>query len=81
MTEAERKEARRLARVQESLKDPAIRMAYEYAQKKAQENKRMKEILDNWGPNGYVPPEIKNPQPRQKTEEERRIEELVKNFG
>lgn len=82
MTEAERKEARRLMKLQESLKDdPAMRCAYEYSQRKIQEDKKREEILKNWGSNGYVSPEIRNLQPRPKTEEEKRIEELVKNFS
>lgn len=82
MTELERQEARRLARVQESLKDPAMKAAYEYSQRKIQEDKRREEILKNWGANGcYIPPEIRNPQPRPMTEEEKRIDDLVRNFG
>lgn len=81
MTESERREARRLMRLQELLKDSTTKMAYDYAQKKAQENERWRQILDAWGPNGYVPPEVKNPQPRPMTEEEKRIDDLVRNFG
>lgn len=82
MTESERREARRLMRLQETLKDPAMKAAYEYSQRKIQEDKRREEIMKNWGANScYIPDEVRNPQPRQKTEEEKRLEELVKNFG
>lgn len=82
MTEAERKEARRLMRMKEEMKDPAMKAAYKYSQKKIQEDKRREEILKNWGANGcYIPPEIRDSQPRPMTEEEKRLVELVKNFG
>lgn len=81
MTVEERREARRLMRMKEEMKDPAMKAAYEYSQRKIREDERRRRILDAWGPNGYVPPEVRNPQPRQKTEEEKRLEELVKNFG
>lgn len=81
MTEQERLECRRLSKKREMLKDPVLKNAYECAQKRAQENEARMQALNAWGKNGYAPSATSNPQPRMKTESEKRREDLVRNFG
>ena len=80
MNGMELQEARQFLRLQEDLKDPAKKLIYEYAQRRAKEEKRRKEILDSWGPYGYRPPALE-PQPKQKTEAEIRRENILKNYS
>lgn len=80
MTESELREARQHMKLQEALKNPAVRQAYEYAQRRANEEKRRQEILERWGSNGYVPP-TQAAEPKPLTDAEMRQQEILKYYS
>ncbi len=76
MTETERKQARNYVKLQEDLKDPAVKQAYEYQKRRMIQEENRKKILDNWGPYGYVPPISQQASEKPSTQETRRDEIL-----
>lgn len=81
MTEYERQQARKYQKDAELLKTPEGRAALEGAKRKAEENKRRNEILENWGRNGFYKAQMPNTAQRKETAEEQRRAEILKHYS
>lgn len=65
---------------QEMMKtNPVYASLYEHAQKRASEEKRRTEILNGFGPSGYIPPKGEE-KPRELTDEELQIQSVLENY-
>lgn len=80
MNRMEREEARRWKEHQEMLKNPDYAIAYEMAKRTSEDQKRLKDILDNYGPYGYIPPELKEQPVRKLSDAEMEMQEILKKY-
>lgn len=85
MNSFERKEMRAYMRKQEAMKNPAMRMAMEYSEKKAKEERERQRILGILSGNGVVNNPLAKTEGeranRAKTDEETRREQILKYYG
>lgn len=80
MNTTERRVAEGEKKHQEMMKtNPVYASLYEHAQKRASEEKRRTEILNGFGPFGYVPPKSEE-KPRELTDEELQIQSVLENY-
>lgn len=80
MNAIERKAAEGEKKHQEMMKtNPVYSSLYEHAQKRASEEKRRTEILNGFGPSGYIPPKGEE-KLRELTDEELHIQSILKNY-
>lgn len=77
MNGLEREEARKWRETQEAMRTiPGFKEAYEEQQRRAAEAKRCFEMLDNWG----KPQLVQNEGKRSMTEEEQRIDAIMRQY-
>lgn len=81
MNSWEREQARKLLKTQELLKTPEGRAIYESSKRKAEEEKRRKETLDNYAQNGFYRPPVPEENLKTRTENEMRMDNILKNFS
>lgn len=76
----EREEARRAAEHRKMMEEnPIYASLHQHAQKRASEEKRCDEIINSYGPYGYILPKGKE-EPRKPTDEELQMQEILKNY-
>lgn len=76
----EMREAKSLMKQQQMSKDPFLARQLKRTQSKVAEEKKSMEILDSYGPNGYIPPKPKETQPTKKTDEQLIMESILDQF-
>lgn len=76
----ERQQAKSFIKQQELIKDPLERQQLEHMKDRAATEKRCMEILDSYGPNGYISPKPKETQPPKMTDEQLAMEEIMKYY-
>lgn len=77
----ERQQARSLMKQAEMKKDPFMERQLKRTQSRAAEERRRSEILDSYGPNGYIPPKPKeSQQPPKKSDSELLMESILNQF-
>lgn len=81
MTDFERQKARRLLKQQELSKTQAGKRILEHNKKRAEEERKRKEVLDNWAMNGFYRPPVPEKEPTEKTAEQTRRDDILKHFS
>lgn len=76
----ERQKARSLMKQAEMAKDPFMKRQLKRAQGVVAEKQRRMEILNSFGPNGYVPPKQEESKPPKKTDSELLMESILDQF-
>lgn len=77
----EMREAKSLMEQERAKKDPFLARQLKRAQGVVAEEQRRMEILDSYGPNGYIPPKSKEPQQQpKKTDEQLIMESILDQF-
>ena len=77
----ERQQARSLMKQAEMAKDPFLARQLKRMQSRVAEERRRSEILDSYGPNGYIQPKPKeSQQPPKKSDTELLMESILDQF-
>lgn len=80
MTDFERQEARRLLKQQELSKTPEEKRILEHNKKRTEEERKRKEVLDNWAINGFYRTPVLKEETKQKTAMDMRKQALIEHF-
>jgi hypothetical protein len=76
----ERQQARSLMKQAEMAKNPFMERQLKRMQSKVVEEKKSMEILNSYGPNGYIQPKPKESKPPKKSDEQLIMESILDQF-